>query len=140
MARNEREIGATSGADLQSGTLLRGAIAAVVLCGVLGGVAWMMFDTRRDAPLDAYRRQGAIAGPIALQRDLNSEFPPGTAAAPVVRRLETLGFACLMMETSWHCTQAAPDQGRRIWRAAVTISLDQEVTKAIEVRFSAESR
>lgn len=140
MARNEREIGATSGAGLQSGTLLRGGIAALVLCGVLGGVAWLTLDPRRDAPLEAYRRQGASAGPVALQRDLAAEFPMGTAAAPIVRRLESLGFTCLMLETSWHCTQAAPDEGRRIWRAAVTISLDQDVTRAIEVRFSEEAR
>ncbi len=140
MARNEDGGPSIGGPLLQPGTLPRGAFAGAIVLLALGGIAWLSSDDRPDTPLEPYRRMGLTAGPLALQRDLLAAFPPGSAAAPVVRRLEAMGFTCRPAESGWQCLHEAHGEGRRTWQAEVTLSLTEEAVTGLAAQFRTETR
>jgi len=140
MARNEDGGPSIGGPLLQPGTLSRGAIAGAVVLLLLGGVAWMRSDDRPDQPLDLYRRMGLTAGPRALERALETEFPPGGPPEPVVRRLEGKGFTCRPAEAGWQCLHEARAEGRQVWLAEVTLGLTEEALTGLAAQFRTETR
>ncbi|MFC7473705.1 hypothetical protein ACFQS7_05035 [Dankookia sp. GCM10030260] len=140
MARQEEDTGPVRGPLMQRGTLSRGAIAGGIVLLLLGGLAWMRADDRPDSPLDHYRRMGLTAGPLALQRDLLAEFPPGTDPSPVVRRLEGLGFTCRPAEARWSCLRVERGEGRSVWQAEVALGLKDGALDGLEARFAEEIR
>ena len=140
MARREEDTGPVRGPLLQKGTLSRGAVAAGIGLMVLGGIAWIRADDRPDPPLEAYRRMGLTAGPPALRRDLLAEFPAGGAAAPLIRRLEGMGFTCRPAEAAWTCLHVARAEGRGVWEAEVTLSLAGQAMTGLETRFREATR
>jgi hypothetical protein len=140
MARREEDTAPVRGPLLQRGTLSRGAVAGGIGLLVLGGIAWIRADDRPEPPLEAYRRMGLAAGPPALQRDLLAAFPPGGAAAPVIRRLEGMGFTCRPAEAAWTCLHVARGDGRSVWEAEVTLTLAGEAAGGLETRFREATR
>ena len=141
MARREEDTAPpVRGPLLQPGTLSRGAVAGGIGLAMLGAVAWLWADRRPDPPLDAYRRMGLTAGPPALRRDLLAEFPAGGSVAPVIRRLEGLGFTCRPAEAAWTCLHVARGEGRGVWEAEVTLTLVAEALGGLETRFRKATR
>lgn len=140
MARRDTQTTATTGLGLQPETLWRGALVGIVLLAALAGIAWLASDRAPASPLDSYRRMGGTAGAAALQRDLLAEFPPGTPAVPVVRRLEGMGFTCLPAGEGWRCGHAAPSEGRRLFRTEVTLDLAGGATTGIRARMFEDTR
>ncbi|TDH63772.1 hypothetical protein E2C06_05445 [Dankookia rubra] len=136
----EEDTGPAPGPLLQRGTLSRGAVAGGIGLLALGGLAWLRADNRPEPPLEAYRRMGLTAGPPALRRDLLVEFPAGSAPAPLVRRLEGLGFACRPAEAAWTCLHVAHGEGRAVWEAEVTLRLAEVALAGLEVRFREAAR
>jgi hypothetical protein len=140
MRRREEDTGPVRGPLLQKGTLSRGAVAGGIGLLVLGGIAWLRADDRPEPPLDRYRRLGLTAGPPALQRDLLAAFPPGTDPAPVVRRLDGMGFTCRPAEAGWTCQHLARGEGRAVWEAEVTLTLASDALSDLAVRFRESTR
>ena len=140
MARQEEDTGPVRGPLLQRGTLSRGTIACGIGLLVLGAIAWIRADDRPDQPLDIYRHMGLTAGPPALRRDLLAEFPAGGSPAPLVRRLEGMGFTCRPAEAAWTCLHVARGEGRGVWEAEVTLALTAEAMTGLETRFREASR
>ena len=140
MARNEDGGPSIGGPLLQAGTLSRAAIAGAFVLLALGAVAWLRSDDRPEQPLDPYRRMGLTAGPAALERDLLAEFPTGGAPAPVVRRLEAMGFACRPADEAWQCLHEARGEGRSTWQAEVTLSQTEEAVTGLTAQFRTETR
>jgi hypothetical protein len=140
MARQEEDTGPVRGPLLQAGTLSRGAVAGGIGLAVLGAVAWLWADRRPEPPLDTYRRMGLTAGPPALRRDLLAEFPAGSPAAPVIRRLEGMGFTCRPADTAWTCQHVARTEGRGVWEAEVTLALTGAAVTGLEAHFREATR
>jgi hypothetical protein len=136
MARQMAETSATTGLGLQRETLVRGGLVGLLLVLAVGGIAWLGADPAPPSPLEGYRRMGPAAGGAALQRDLLREFPPGTPPAPLVRRLEGMGFACLSGEEGWRCTHAAPGEDRRVWRAELVLGLEDGALARLAARLT----
>ncbi|MDO9711333.1 hypothetical protein [Paracraurococcus lichenis] len=137
MARERADTTATTGLGLSRGTLLRAALAGGVLLAAVGGIAWLGGERKAAGPLETYRRLGSTAGAAALERDLRAQFPTGTPAAPLIRHLESQGFACSPQGAAWRCTHAAPGaETGRIWRAEVTIAVERETVSGVTARFS----
>jgi hypothetical protein len=83
---------------------------------------------------------GLTAGPPALRRDLLAEFPPGGSPAPVLRRLEGMGFTCRPATNAWACLHAARGEGRAVWEAEVTVTQAGDALGGLDARFRETAR
>jgi hypothetical protein len=136
MARQEEPAPATTGTGLQGGTLLRGAVAGGVVALAIGAFAWLNADDRPASPLQPYWRLGQEGGAAALRRNLLADVPLGAPPAPLVLRLEGMGFTCRPAEAGWQCRHLAPGEGRRVWRATVELGLAGGVLAQLAVHMT----